>query len=144
LLGNLAQGLQLVEVLLCHPVPPVRLGNGAVTDEHGERHVDIVPQVEPLLSPPFHRFGYGDVKIRIDTLPKLMWITTPLKIVSFASGLDCAALGDSVAGTSRGIGVMTHQIPAHRMPQRTPHIPPLTWGTRGSRACSRSRAPPPS
>jgi hypothetical protein len=51
--------------------PPVRLGNEAVTSECGEWRVSVVPRVEPLLLPPFHRFGLGDVEIRIDVLPIL-------------------------------------------------------------------------
>jgi hypothetical protein len=65
------QGLQLVEVLLCHSVPLVGLGNGVVADERGERSISIIHQVEPLFPPFFHRFGRGDVEIRIGALPGL-------------------------------------------------------------------------
>jgi hypothetical protein len=65
------QGLHLPEVLCDHHVHLVRLGNGAVAGKHGERLIGLVPHVEPLLPPPFHRFGHGDVKIRIDSLLKL-------------------------------------------------------------------------
>jgi hypothetical protein len=63
-------GLQLAEVLLGHPVPPGRQGNGVVTGERGERCVGIVLEVEPLLPSSFHRSGHGNVKIRIDTMPR--------------------------------------------------------------------------
>jgi hypothetical protein len=71
LLDDLAQGLQLTKDLLCHPVPPIRVGSGAITSECEEWRVSIIPQLEPLLPQPFHRFGHEDVKIRIDTLPGL-------------------------------------------------------------------------
>jgi hypothetical protein len=64
-------GLQLTEVLLCHLVPSVMVGNEAVTGDCGEWRVSVVPQVEPLLSPPLHRFGHMIVEIGIDTLPGL-------------------------------------------------------------------------
>jgi hypothetical protein len=65
------QGLELVKVFLWHPIPLVLLRSGAVTSECEVRHVHIIPQVEPLLPPPFHRFGHVDVEIRIDGLPGL-------------------------------------------------------------------------
>jgi hypothetical protein len=43
LLNELAQGLQPVEVPPSHSVPLVGLGDGVVTREHRERHVDVVP-----------------------------------------------------------------------------------------------------
>jgi hypothetical protein len=71
LLDDLAQGLQLAEVLLAHSVPPVGLGDGAIIGERGERLIGIVPQVEPPFLPSFHRFEHGVVEIRIDTMPRL-------------------------------------------------------------------------
>jgi hypothetical protein len=53
------------------PHTPVRLGKGVVTDERGERRIDIVHLVEPMFPPPFQRFGHGDVEIRINALPRL-------------------------------------------------------------------------
>jgi hypothetical protein len=50
-------------------------------------------------------------------------------------GSDCAAPDDSAPTMSDGIGATTHRIPAHKMPQRTPRIPPLAWGTQGPRPC---------
>jgi hypothetical protein len=71
LLNDLMQDLQLVEVLLGHPVPPVMMGSGAVTGEYRERRVGIIPQVKPLFVPPLHQFGHRDIEIGIDTLPGL-------------------------------------------------------------------------
>jgi hypothetical protein len=63
--------LQLAEIPTSHLVPPGKQGNRAATGEHGEWRGGIVPQVKPLLPPPLHRFGHGNVKIRIDYMPKL-------------------------------------------------------------------------
>jgi hypothetical protein len=65
------QGLQLIEVLLCHSVPLVGLRNGVVADQRGEQRVNMISQLEPLLLPFFPQFGHGDVKIRIGALPGL-------------------------------------------------------------------------
>jgi hypothetical protein len=60
-----------MEVLLGYPVPLVRLGDGAVTREHGERHSNIFPQKVPHFLPPVHVFEYGEVQIRISAIAKL-------------------------------------------------------------------------
>jgi hypothetical protein len=65
-LNDLAQGLQLAEVLLGDPVPLVGLGDRAVAHKCGEWHGNVVPQKEPYFLPPIHGFRHGDVKIRID------------------------------------------------------------------------------
>jgi hypothetical protein len=36
------------------PGTPNYVVEGAATGEHGEEHVGVVPQVKPLLLPPFH------------------------------------------------------------------------------------------
>jgi hypothetical protein len=69
LLDDLAQGLQLAEVLPGHPIPPSRQGNGVDTGEHGEWRAGIILEVKPLPRPPRHRFGHGDVEIRVDATP---------------------------------------------------------------------------
>jgi hypothetical protein len=60
-----------VEVLLGHTVPLVRLGDGAVTHECGEHRSNYVPLEEPHFPPPVHGFKHGEVKTRIDTVPRL-------------------------------------------------------------------------
>jgi hypothetical protein len=70
-LDDLAQGLQLAEALPSHPIPPARLGNGAATNERGERRIGIIPPVQPLLPPPLHQFGHGNAEVRIDAMPRL-------------------------------------------------------------------------
>jgi hypothetical protein len=68
---DLTHGLQLAEVLQGHPVPLDRKGNRAITSERKKRHGGVVPQIKPLLPPPFHQFGYGGVEIRINTMSEL-------------------------------------------------------------------------
>jgi hypothetical protein len=64
-------GLQLTEVLPNHPIPPRRKGNRADTGKHGEQCGRVVPQVKPLLPPPLHRPGHGDVEVRVNSIPGL-------------------------------------------------------------------------
>jgi hypothetical protein len=67
-LNDLAQGLQLAEVLLGHPIPPVGLWDGAVTREHGVPRDAIVPQKEPYFLPPVREFEHGEVEVRINAM----------------------------------------------------------------------------
>jgi hypothetical protein len=59
-----------VGVLLSHPIPLVGLGDGAVTSEHGERCSGIILQGESHFPPLIHGFGYGDVEIRNNAMPR--------------------------------------------------------------------------
>jgi hypothetical protein len=53
------------------PRTPRWVGGWAVTHEHGEQCGGGVPQKESHFLPPIHRFGHGDVEIRIDAKPGL-------------------------------------------------------------------------
>jgi hypothetical protein len=61
-------GMQLAEVLLGYPVPPVGLGDGAVTLEQGERRGGSVPKKEPYFLPPVQGFGHGEINVRINAM----------------------------------------------------------------------------
>jgi hypothetical protein len=50
-------------VLLAHSIPPVGLGDGLATHEHGERRISIVPNKEPYFLPPIQSFGHGEVEV---------------------------------------------------------------------------------
>jgi hypothetical protein len=49
----------------------VGLGDRAVTHEHRERHVSIIPEKEPYLLPPVHRFRQGELEVGTDSVPRL-------------------------------------------------------------------------
>jgi hypothetical protein len=75
---TLCKGYILLRYLFPTPYPSIRLGTGVVTGKHEEQRVGVVPHREPLLLPPFHQFGHGDVEVKIDTLPGPDWdIHTP-------------------------------------------------------------------
>jgi hypothetical protein len=59
-----------VEVPLGHTVPPVGLGNGAATCEHGERCVGVIPRKEPYFPPPVRRTKHWEVEVGINSTPR--------------------------------------------------------------------------
>jgi hypothetical protein len=44
--------------------------DGVVSSERREWCGGVVPQEEPHFLPPIHKFGHGDVEIRIDDMPR--------------------------------------------------------------------------
>jgi hypothetical protein len=46
------------------------MGDGAATNEHGERHVGVIPLKEPYFLPPVRRTGRQEVEVGISSTPR--------------------------------------------------------------------------
>jgi hypothetical protein len=66
-LNDLPWGLQPVEVLLSHIVPPSGLTDRAAAHEHGERRISVIPQKESYFLPPVGRTGHQEVEVGINS-----------------------------------------------------------------------------
>jgi hypothetical protein len=57
-------------VLPGHYVPPVGLGDRAVTREHGECRDGIITKKEQYFLPPVCRIGHGEVDVGINSMSR--------------------------------------------------------------------------
>jgi hypothetical protein len=149
LLNVLTQGLQHAEVLPSHSLSLGRQGNRAITGKCWERGGGAVLQVKPFLPPRLHRSGHGDFKVGIYSMPHLNMDNRThgdrqlnFGILRAPNGKEAhphiklrvdpqVSLTQSHEGHnmqdprgSKGTGAVACQIPAHRMLQRIPRIPP--------------------
>jgi hypothetical protein len=63
-------GLHATVVCPDHTVPPVGLGDGAATCEHGELLVSVIPQKELYFLPTIWRIRCREVEVGMNSVPK--------------------------------------------------------------------------
>jgi hypothetical protein len=65
--NDLTQGLHPVKDHLSHTIPPIGLGDGAATYEHGEQRVSVVPHKQPCYPPPVQRTKRRELEVGINS-----------------------------------------------------------------------------
>jgi hypothetical protein len=68
-LENITDRLQVMDVLVSHPIPPSVLEGKALTCNCTKQWTDVVPHEEPFFLPPVRWVGYREAEVWLDPMP---------------------------------------------------------------------------